>query len=102
MAATIVLAFLAGFCGGNGLPYFVAGSHGDGRNAGPFGDSAAGNVLVGWLMLVGAALLGHVAHVPRHPVEGWAAAAVGVLAVGLIHSRTWRHNPWPWRRPAVD
>jgi hypothetical protein len=101
MVTTVVLAFLAGFWGGNGLPYFVAGSTGDGRNPGPFADSAAGNVLVGWVMVVGAALFWHFAHVPRHPSAGWSAVALGVLAVGLIHSRTWRHNPWPWRRPAA-
>ena len=92
---TIFLAFAAGFCAGNGLPYFVAGSTGERRNPGPFGESAAGNVLVGWVLLVGAALLWRQAGATD--LATWSAAALGVLAVGLIHSRTWRNNPWPWR-----
>jgi hypothetical protein len=98
MATTILLAFVAGFCGGNGIPYYVAGSTGDGRSAGPFPESAATNVLSGWLMLVAAVVCWHFAHVAGHPLAGYAGAAVGVLAVGLIHSHTWRNNPWPWRR----
>ncbi|GAA4520153.1 hypothetical protein GCM10023191_096670 [Actinoallomurus oryzae] len=98
MLTTILLALLAGFSGGNGLPYFVAGSTGDGRNPAPFGDSAVTNVLIGCGMFLVAAVCWHFAHTAAHPLAGYAAGAVGVLAVGLIHARTWRHNPWPWRR----
>ena len=99
MLTTIALAFLAGFFAGNGLPYFVKGSTGEGGNPAPFGDSPVVNVVTGWAaMFVIAAPCWYFAHVPDHPLPGYAAAAAGVLAVGLIHARTWRNNPWPHRR----
>lgn len=98
MLTTVLLAFAAGFFAGNGLPYYVAGSTGESGNPGPFKDSAVGNVVTGWTaVFVIAALCWHFAHVADHPLAGYAAAAVGVLVVGLIHARNWRHNPWPWR-----
>ncbi len=99
---TILLAFISGFCAGNGLPYFMAGSTGDGRNPAPFGDSAVVNVVVGWVMFVVAGVCWHFAGVSAHPLPGYAAAAAGVLAVGLVHARLWRNNPWPWRRTAIQ
>ncbi|WP_345606774.1 hypothetical protein [Pseudonocardia adelaidensis] len=95
---TVLLAFAAGFCAGNGLPYFVAGSTGDGGNPGPFGESAVLNVVVGSAMFVVAMICWQFAVVPADPMPGYAAAAAGVLVVGLIHARNWRNNPWPWRK----
>lgn len=100
MLTTVLLAFAAGFCAGNGLPYFLAGSFGEGGNPGPFGDSAVINVLIGSLMFVVTVLCWHYAHVPHAATAGYSAAAAGLLAVGLIHARLWRRNPWPWRTPA--
>lgn len=97
MLTTVLLALVAGFCAGNGLPYYNLGSIG-GTNPTPFGQSASVNVVVGWVMFVVAAICWRLAHVPSHPMAGYAAAAVGVLAVGLVHARIWRNNPWPWRR----
>lgn len=95
MLLTIGLAFVAGFFAGNGLPYYVMGSTGDGRHPGPFPDSPAVAVAVGWSAFVVAAVAWRFADVGDHPFPGWAAAAAGVLAVGLIHTRTWRRtNPW--------
>jgi hypothetical protein len=95
MLITGVLAFVAAFFAGNGLPYYVQGSTGEGRNPAPFPDSAAVSVLVGWGAFVIAAVAWSFAHVDRHPLAGYPAAALGLLLVGLIHTRTWRDpNPW--------
>ncbi|GAA5189786.1 hypothetical protein GCM10023322_43270 [Rugosimonospora acidiphila] len=95
MFGTVTLALVAGFFVGNGLPYYVSGSTGDGRHPGPFPDSPVVSVLSGWGAFVIAAVAWSYAHVGDHPLPGYAAAALGVLAVGLIHTRTWRSpNPW--------
>jgi hypothetical protein len=94
MITTVVLAFTAGFCAGNGLPYYVMGSVGDGVSPSPLRPSAAGNVVNGVILLGAAAVSWHYAHVSDHPWAGWAAAGVGVLSVGLIHARLWRRDPW--------
>lgn len=93
---TIMLGFLAGFCAGNGLPYYHFGSTGA-THATPLGDSSAMNVLLGWAMFVVAAICWHFAHVPDHPLSGYTAAATGLLAVGVHHARGWRNNPWEKR-----
>lgn len=93
MVTTVVLALVAGFFVGNGLPYYLLGSTG-GTNPTPFGQSAAVNVAVGWVAFVVAAFCWHSAHVSRHPTAGCIAAAAGLLAVGLIHARNWHNNPW--------
>ncbi|GAA5125776.1 hypothetical protein [Pseudonocardia adelaidensis] len=97
MMTTVLLALAAGFCAGNGLPYYNLGSTG-GLNPTPFGESAVVNVVVGWVMFVVAAICWQFADVAAHPMPGYAAAAAGVLVVGLIHARNWRNNPWRGRR----
>jgi hypothetical protein len=53
------------------------------------------SVFTGWAGLVIAAVAWSFADVNNHPFPGYAAAALGVLLVGLIHTRTWRSpNPW--------
>jgi hypothetical protein len=95
MLITVGLAFVAGFFAGNGLPYYAQGSTGDGHNPAPFRDSPVISVLTGWGAFVIAAVAWSFADVNSHPVPGYAAAALGVLLVGLIHTRTWRSpNPW--------
>jgi hypothetical protein len=95
---TILLALLAGFCVGNGLPYYSLGSTG-GTNPTPFGQSSTVNMTVGWVLFVAAATCWHFAHVAAHPLAGYAAASIGLFAVGLIHARNWHNNPWRDRRP---
>ncbi|MFG1626324.1 hypothetical protein [Kribbella sp. NPDC049227] len=85
MLTTVLLALVAGFFVGNGLPYYMLGSTGN-TNPTPFGQSAAVNVVVGWVAFVIAAICWRYAHVSGHPLAGYAAAAVGLLAVGLIHA----------------
>jgi hypothetical protein len=94
MLATVLLGFVAGFFAGNGLPYFTEGSVGHGVNPSPFRQSPAANVVVGWVGLVVAGVAWAFAHASRHPLAGYGSAAVGVLLVGLIHAKVWRHNPW--------
>jgi hypothetical protein len=94
MLGTLVLAFAAGFCAGNGLPYYVTGSTGDSTSPGPFRPSATANVLSGWVLLVAAAVCWHFTDTNAHPLPTYAAAAAGVLLVGLIHARLWRADPW--------
>ncbi len=100
MLLTIVLALVAGFFAGNGLPYYAQGSTGDGRNPSPFRDSPVASVLSGWGAFVVAAVAWHFARVGDHRLAGYTAAALGVLAVGLIHTRTWR-SPNPWGKRAT-
>ncbi|HTJ39206.1 MAG TPA: hypothetical protein VL738_38765 [Dactylosporangium sp.] len=95
MALTVLLALVAGFFAGNGLPYFLQGSLGEGRNPSPFPDRPAVAVAtgVGCFLIAGTAWA--FANVSEHPSAGWLAAGTGVLAVGLIHARTWRDaDPW--------
>jgi hypothetical protein len=92
---TVLLAFVAGFFAGNGLPYYVQGSLGEGRNPSPFPDRPAVAVVtgVGCFLIAGTAWA--FAHVAARPGPGWLATAAGVLAVGLVHARTWRDaDPW--------
>ncbi|MBB5788655.1 hypothetical protein [Jiangella mangrovi] len=102
MILTVLLAFVAGFFAGNGLPYYMEGSTGRTTNPSPFGEGAVVNVLVGWTGLVIAALAWYFADVSSHPWPGWAAAALGVLTVGLIHARAWQADPWNRRRTATS
>ncbi|OIV37028.1 hypothetical protein BIV57_13125 [Mangrovactinospora gilvigrisea] len=99
MLTTLLLAFAAGFCAGNGLPYYTAGSTGEKSSPSPWRESAAGNVLTGSFLLAAAAVCWHYAHVSDHPAAGWPATAVGVVLVGLIHARLWRRDPWHRNTP---
>ena len=95
MLITVALGFVAGFFLGNGLPYYTQGSTGEGRNPGPFPDSPVVSVFSGWGAFVVAAIAWNFAQVSGHPLSSYTAAALGVLAVGLVHTRTWRSaNPW--------
>lgn len=95
MLLTVALAFVAAFFAGNGLPYFLQGSLGEGRNPSPFPDRPMVSVATGVAAFAIAGVAWSFAHVPDHPAAGWPAAAAGLLAVGLIHARGWRDpNPW--------
>ncbi|MFI5909413.1 hypothetical protein [Dactylosporangium sp. NPDC051541] len=95
MFITVLLALVAGFFAGNGLPYYVQGSLGEGRNPSPFPDRPYVNVLVGLLAFIIAGTAWSFANVQAHPAPAWLSAAAGLLVVALIHTRTWRdENPW--------
>jgi hypothetical protein len=95
MLITVLLALVAGFFAGNGLPYYVQGSLGQGRNPSPFPDRPAVSVAVGVLAFIISGTAWYFADVPAHPLPGWLAATAGVLVVALIHTRTW-NDPNPW------
>ena len=95
MLVTMLCAFAAGFFIGNGAPYYVAGSLGEATNPSPFPNSPLVNVVVGWAGMLIGGLLGAYVWCARDPGRVAAVSAVaGVLAVGLIHARLWRANPW--------
>jgi peptidoglycan/LPS O-acetylase OafA/YrhL len=101
MLTTIGLAFVAGFFLGNGLPYYLQGSTGEGRHPAPFPDRPWVSVVVGCVAFAIAAVAWHFADVGGHPFPAGAAALLGLLAVALIHTRTWRDaNPWGKRTSA--
>jgi len=102
MALSILLAFAGGFFVGNGAPYYVAGSTGDGVNPSPFPQMPWVNVLVGWSGMVLGVVLCWLATPLDHPVASSSAIALGVLVVGLIHARLWRRNPWRTRPSAAS
>ena len=97
MFSTIALTFVAGFFGGNGLPYYVAGSHGEGINPGPFADTPVANVLMGCSCLAIAGACWGLADISDHALPGSLAALAGVALVGLIHARLWKDDPWGTR-----
>ena len=94
MVLTVVLGFVAGFFAGNGIPYYIAGSTGSGVSPSPFRQTPVTNVIVGWIALVIAGVAWMFTDTHAHPLPTYAAAAVGVLAVGLIHARNWGTDPW--------
>jgi hypothetical protein len=95
MLTTIGLAFVAGFFLGNGVPYYAEGSTGEGRHPGPFPDRPWVSVLAGCGAFTIAAIAWHFAGSGGHPFPAYGAALLGLLAVALIHTRTWRDpNPW--------
>lgn len=90
MTSVLILGFIAGLLGGNGVPHFVSGISGK-KHRTPFGDSSSAviNVVWGWVNFVVAVLLWHVAPMRLHPRAAFLAAAVGVLVIGLILSSAW-------------
>lgn len=98
MTHTVVLDFVAGFFAGNGLPYYIAGSTGQGENR-TLRDSPTVNVVLGCSGMAIGGVAWAFADAHAHPALGYPAGALGVLTVGLIHARVWRHNPWR-KRPS--
>lgn len=85
MWQTIILSFLGGLVGGNGLPHFIRGIT---KRPYPsaFGSAPIPNLIAGWLGLVlGAALLCW-SDIPAHPTAAFAAIATGLLMIGLFHA----------------
>jgi hypothetical protein len=96
MALAAVLGLVAGFFAGNGLPYYVVASFGQ-RHRFLWGSSPLANLASGMGCFVIALVAWHFAHVPAHPLAGWAAVLVGLFLVALIHVRAWPNNSL--RRP---
>lgn len=100
MTSVIIMGLLAGFFFTGGLPHFIKGIMGKAHPM-PFGglDSAAGNVVWGWVNWVVAVLLWHVAPMRFHPRAAFVAVAVGVLVTGLLMANMKLKTP-PRRRAA--
>jgi len=94
MLETIALCFFAGFMAGNGLPYFVSGSLGEGTNPSSFPDDPIVNVLFGCAAMAVGGIVWSLVDVPKHELAAWLAALAGILVVGLIHARVWQNDPW--------
>jgi hypothetical protein len=92
----ILIGFLTGVLAGNGIPHFIRGIT---RQNYPsvFGSGPATNLVLGWLGLVLASI--GFAWIITSPdgIAALAAAAVGVLAIGLFHATigAFGRNPQP-------
>ena len=85
MWRSIVLSFLAGIMGGNGLPHFIKGITKE-NYPNMLGNTPVPNFLAGWVAFVITALLIHWAQVDQYPLGAFIAAAIGVLVMGLFHA----------------
>jgi hypothetical protein len=92
MTSVLILAFLAGTLAVGGVAHFLAGVHGTKVKVFGMQTPAVWGVFLGWLELVGAALLWHVAPMAAHPRAAFVAVAVGVLVAGLVMSLNWLGN----------
>ncbi|MEU6594144.1 hypothetical protein ABZ923_33895 [Streptomyces sp. NPDC046881] len=82
---TVVLSFLTGIFAANATPHFIKGITKE-RFPTPFGDGPLVNLIAGWAMYVITVLLAVAAHAAERPVPAFAAAALGVLLMGIFHA----------------
>ena len=86
MIQAIVLTFLAGLMGTNGVPHFVQGI--SGREFPNLTGNSPTNNAVGGLVAFGiAAALITWAHVSHHPWPALIAGALGILLMTVFHAR---------------
>jgi hypothetical protein len=85
MGLAIILGFLAGLFGANGVPHFVRGITGESYLC-LLGNSAIPNLVAGWASFVAAALLLQGADSGRHLAAMEVSAAIGALLIGLFHA----------------
>ncbi|HZX07374.1 hypothetical protein [Kribbella sp.] len=86
MVETIVLAFLAGLMGLNGVPHFVTGITGR-EFPNLTGNSATNNAIGGLAAFAIAAVLLAVAPVGTHPRAALIAGAFGAVLMTVFHAR---------------
>jgi Na+/proline symporter len=86
MTQVIVLSFLAGLMGTNGIPHFVQGITAR-EYPNMTGNSALRNVIGGWVAFLIAGLLVAAAHVDHHPRAAVIAAALGALVMAVFHAQ---------------
>ncbi|GHO97996.1 hypothetical protein KSF_080440 [Reticulibacter mediterranei] len=92
MLLTIILSFLAGLWGANGIPHYITGVTGIAHPS-PFGSSPVVNVLEGWVAFILGGVLWHFAALQNYPVIAYPCAALGVLVIALVHTQVWVKNP---------
>ena len=95
MIQTIVLTFLAGLMGTNGIPHFVQGITAR-EYPNVTGNSATNNAVSGLAAFAIAGALSLVAHVGDHPRAALIAGAVGAVVMTVFHAR--RGAYWMSRR----
>ena len=89
MTSVLILGFLVGVLAVNGVLHFIAGTRkGKMPVLGKKLPVAVG-VFWGWLELIVAVLLWHVAPMAIHPRAAFVAVSAGVLVAGLIVSFGW-------------
>jgi hypothetical protein len=86
MIQAIVLAFLAGLMGTNGIPHFVSGITAR-EYPNLTGNSATNNAVGGLAAFAIAGVLLVLAHAARHPWAALSAGALGVVAMTVFHAR---------------
>ncbi|TCC21182.1 hypothetical protein [Kribbella speibonae] len=86
MIQAILLAFLAGLMGTNGIPHFVTGITGR-EFPNLTGNSATNNAVGGLVAFVIAGVLLAAAHGADHPWAALIAGGVGVVAMTVFHAR---------------
>ena len=86
MIQAIVLAFLAGLMGTNGIPHFVTGITAR-EYPNVTGNSATNNAVGGLAAFAIAGALVVPAHVGDHPRAALIAAALGVVVMTVFHAR---------------
>jgi predicted anti-sigma-YlaC factor YlaD len=86
MIQAIVLAFLAGLMGFNGIPHFVQGITGR-EFPNLTGNSATNNAVGGLVAFAIAGTLIALAHVADHVWPALIAGAVGALVMTVFHAR---------------
>jgi|SRR5579859_8061380 len=97
MFATIILSFLAGLLGANGVPHYLTGVTGA-EHPSPFGASALVNLIEGWVAFIIGGVLWYFAWAQNYPVLAFAFGALGVLVIGFVHTQVWRKNPEFYKR----
>jgi hypothetical protein len=85
MIITIMLSFLAGVWGGNGIPHFIKGIAKENYPC-MLGNAPVPNLIAGWLAIATTPLFLYWAHPADHPIAAWIAGSLGVLAIGLFHA----------------
>jgi hypothetical protein len=85
MWQTMILSFLAGIFGANGVPHFVKGIT---KETYPcvFGNSSVPNLMSGWAGFIVAVLLISRIDVEKYSVISFVSGAIGVLLIGLFHA----------------
>ena len=96
MPTTIVLSFLAGVRGGNGVPHLVRGITRR-RYPSALGSGPVPHLVAGWFALSTTPLWLVWSPAGQHPVAAWVAGSLGVLAFGLFHA-----GPGAFGRPDDD
>lgn len=96
MIGVLIVGFISGALFTNGVPHFVKGITGE-KHQTPFGkpSSAVRNVVWGWLNMIIAVLVWHLATMRLHPRATFVSVAIGVLLVGVSLADNWTKHPQP-------